>query len=187
MGRDGRATSHTIATVGQSRGVTLADVNRDGTRHRVPQPSDQSRRGTARQREGRLHQRRPDNGRAAAPGCRRRGPQSRRIRRSRRRDHEFDVARRALWQRSGAFTRRSFFAGRQQNVLGVADIDLDGWLDAVVVSTATARTTIMQGDRVGPRWPAGPPPARRLAASAPATSIVTATPISRSAIAQAIR
>ena len=34
---------------------------------------------------------------------------------------------------SGAFTRRSFFAGRPQNVLGVADIDLDGWLDIVVV------------------------------------------------------
>ena len=30
MGRDGLPTAHTIATIGQSRGVRLADVNRDG-------------------------------------------------------------------------------------------------------------------------------------------------------------
>ena len=158
MGRDGRATSHTIATVGQSRGVTLADVNRDGILD-IVYPNYLATTVAVLRGNG--------TGGFTSAGQTAVGQRPQDVVAADfNHDGFIDVAVASTsstsldvlyGSASGAFTRRSFFAGRPQNVLGVADIDLDGWLDVVVVSTDTARTTVLQGSESGLEMAGGTP------------------------------
>jgi len=158
MGRDGRATTHTIATIGQSRGVTLADVNRDGILD-IVYSNYQSGAVAVLRGNGK--------GGFTSAGQTAVGPQPQDVVAADLNHDGFvdvvvaingsnslDVL---YGSASGVFTRRSFYAGRKQNVLAVADIDLDGWLDVVVVSTDSDRTTIMKGSESGLEMAGGTP------------------------------
>ncbi len=158
MGRDGRATTHTIATVGQSRGVTLADVNRDGILD-IVYSNYQSGAVAVLRGNG--------TGGFTSAGQTTVAAQPQDVVAADLNHDGFvdivvaitsstslDVL---YGSASGAFTRRRVNAGLKQNVLAVADINLDGWLDVVAVSTETDRTTILEGTASGLAMSGGTP------------------------------